>query len=461
MTIFLEAGDELEMFFNGPMRSGIVLDSQALLNTGYRDFQQKLSATLDDLYLGRWECPVSHARRSHLAFDVDNFQGETIIPRYLIARSFEGDDLEEILAEFHLHAEFVPHMEKKNAAPAGSFRLEKLAIFLYDYGYASCQIRGYIVAAKDMTLQEYRSLSENISSSLPDFTELFHSTVTKVAKTLPPEFVLLNYHTPESIDDDAWKGTTLRHRIGELFWVHRVFSIACKTQEEFDTKKIECRALAYGGRHDGIKDSSTRPDIAFYPGFGNSCVVYLQSTTHEGDVAKLRSVVRAKNVFYAALQDMDRDLFYLGNDLALKRAHTAESLEREMAHMDDALARTGFLKSVYDDYDNQLDPQSILLWDQLRITWIMGDVFRALDQKAARMEKTCDRTAHRLAALQSRRMTHLVAILTVVAVLTLGATLAGGLPAFHHGVAGAAEAILLAFALGAATLLTVRYFSTK
>lgn len=461
VAIFLAAGDEIEMFYNGPMRSGIVLDSQALLNAGYREFQRKLSATLDELYLGHWECPGFHARVSHLAFDVDNFQGETIIPRYLIARSFEDEDLAEILAEFHLPAEVMPLEAGAKQTPGGSFIIEKLAIFLYDYGYASCQIRGRIVATKDLTLAQYRKLAETLSTSLPDFTELFHSTVTKVAKTLPPEYVLLNYHNAPDADDETWQGTTLRQRIGELFWVHRVFSIPCATPEEFAAKREECKKLAYGGRNAEVKDGSVRPDIAFYPGFGNSCVVYLKDAVHEGDIAKLRSVVRAKNVFYAALQDMDRDLFYLGNEAALRRATTAQALEQEMAHMDDALARTGFLKSVYDDYDNQLDPQSIVLWDMLRITWIMGDVFRALDQKAARMEKTCDRVAHRLAALQSRRMTNLIAVVAGASLLTLGAALAGGLPSFHNGVAGLPEGIVLAFALGAATLLTVRYFKTK
>lgn len=336
-----------------------------------------------------------------------------------------------------------------------------LTIFLYDYGYASCQIRGRIAATKDLTLPQYRKLAETISSSLPDFTELFQSTVTKVAKTLPPEYVLLNYHTEQDPGDAAWRGTTLRQRIGELFWVHRVFSIPCKTIEEFNDKRELCKALAYGGRNAQVKDGSVNPDIAFYPGFGNSCVVYREDAVHEGEISKLRSVVRAKNVFYAALQDMDRDLFYLGNEAALRRATTAQALEQEMAHMDDALARTGFLKSVYDDYDNQLDPQSILLWDMLRITWIMGDLFRALDQKAARMEKTCDRVAQRLSALQARRMTNLIAVVAGASLLTLGAVLAGGLPSFHNGVAGMQEGIVLAFALGAATLLTVRYFKTK
>ncbi|HYD18516.1 MAG TPA: hypothetical protein VEF76_08565 [Patescibacteria group bacterium] len=460
MSVFLSGGDEMEMYYSGPMRSGIVLDSQALLKAGYRDFQLTLAKTLDDLYLGLWECPANHARRSHLAFDVDNFQGETIIPRYLIARSFEDDDLDEILAEFHLPAEITPPHDKAHPVAGATFRIDKIAIFIYDYGYASCQLRGHVVAARDLTLAEYRAAAERISSALPDFSELFQSTMVKVAKTVPDQYLLKNYHLPADPGDGSWQATVLRQHIGELFWVHRVFSIPCRTPEEFAARKESCRVLAYGARSAEVKDGSSHPGIAFYPGFGNSCVVYMANLP-ENETARLRSLVRAKNVFYAALQDADRDLFYLGNENALRRVETAETLERELNDMAEALARTGFLKSVYDDYDNQLDPQSIALWDQLRMTWIMGDLFRALDQKAARMEKACDRTAHRLAALQSRRTGNLIAVFTALSLVSFALAIAGAIPAFRAGQAGLPEGILLAFALGTATLLTTRFFKAK
>src|SRR5476649_2955565 len=100
MTVFLSAQDKREMFFNGPMRSGIVIDSQALLNQGYRKFQRELAETLRTRYMGAWEGPDFQGRKNNLALDVDSFQGETIIPRYLISRIFQGVELEEILAEF-------------------------------------------------------------------------------------------------------------------------------------------------------------------------------------------------------------------------------------------------------------------------------------------------------------------------------------------------------------------------
>ncbi|MDE1152900.1 MAG: hypothetical protein PW788_10225 [Micavibrio sp.] len=478
MTVFLAAFDEMEMFFNGPMRSGIVLDSQALLNAGYRNFQEKLAQTLTSHYMGTWECPQFLARRNKMAFDVDNFQGETIIPRYLISRSFSGENLAEILEEFRLPPEVRPlrgmhasthteeFTEEADSMPfPAKFRLEKLDIYLYDYGYASCLIRGKVVALRDMTLEEYRAAVEYISSSLPDYTELFQSTIAKVAKVIPPEYIILSFHGNQPLRSALWPNTSLRQHIGELFWVHRIFSIRCKTDEEFESQKETCRALAYSARNDTLTDIAMTPGLAIYPGNGNSCVVYKEDTP-DWNVARLRSVIRAKNVFYAALQDVDRDLFYLNNELSLRRDNRdMASIERQMQYTADCLARTGFIKSVYDDYDNQLDPQSIGIWDHLRVTWIMGDMFRAIDQKTAMLDKVYDRLAQRLQSLQSRRISQLIVAFIAIALVTMVLDLVGVVPKLNTGDGGGIgmtlPVIVLAFALGAATLLALRHSKPK
>lgn len=506
MTVFLAAQEKMEMFFNGPMRSGIVLDSQRLLNRGYRTFQKELAENLRALYVGEWACPEFQGRKSKLAFDVDSFQGETIIPRYLISRIFESKDLEEILREFHLPADIYPadpgaedagapqpdekieepepehdptrfvteekrtmYRPERKKAPA-VFRIEKLDIFLYDYGYASCIISGYVTANKDLTIQEYRSAVEHISSAMPDYTELFQSTIAKIAKAIPREYVIVSYHDKPAAEDAGWPNTTLKKHMGELFWVHRIFSVPCPTQVEFIRAKTECRALVYSARTDDMDDVSLRADMAMFPGHGNSCVVYTKDATPEWNRARLRSVVRAKNVFYAAMEDIDRDLFYLNNEIG-ERGHSddMEYLERQAQFMSDCLGRVNFLKSVYDDYDNQLDPQSIEIWNALRKVWIMDDMFRTIDQKVAMLDKAHARTVQRIAALQSKKIGALIIIFIMI---TLFAVIFGLLGVFSGGRTGGAgggpagglgipETILLAFALIGATLLAMRLYKGK
>ena len=453
----------MEVIFNGPMRSGIVLDSQKLLNQGYSRFQRELVEKLMALYLGEWICPDFRARRNNMTFDVDSFQGETIIPRYLICRSFTGEDLEGILDEFHLEAKVQPPREnpgKDTAPPLAYFVPDKMDIYLYDYGYASCVLRGRVTANIDLEIEEYRNVVESISSALPDYTELFHSTIAKVAKAIPPEFITLTYHQGTQAgaggDRPVWPNMSLGQHIGELFWVHRLFLVPCRDNAEYLRVRHTARILAYTPKADDLIDVSQRADMAVYPGNGNSCAVYIAEDTPEAAFMTLKAVIRAQNVFYAALQDLDRDLFYLNNEgTALHDTREMEALERHMRYMSETLSRTGFIKSVYDDYDNQLDPQSIAIWDHLRMVWIMGDMFRALDQKTAIADKAYDRAAQRLLALQSHQTGNLIAIFLVIICIL------GALPALSEHVQRALGSIVLAFALGAATLLTVRYFRTK
>jgi hypothetical protein len=495
MTVFLAAQEKMEMYFNGPMRSGIVLDSQALLNRGYRQFQKELAEKLRELYVGAWEYPNFQGRKNNLAFDVDNFQGETIIPRYLIARYFEGSELGDILSEFRLPADIQPAETEEDAgaplpdevieqpkdepapvvaedkrakrrperkvAPA-TFHIEKMDVFLYDYGYASCIISGHVTANKDLTIQEYRSAVEHISSALPDYTELFQSTIAKIAKVIPPEFVVVSFHDGQPEAGSSWPHTSLRKHMGELFWVHRIFSVPCRDQVEFIRKKTECRALVYSARTDVMDDISLRPDMAVFPGHGNSCVVYTKDATPEWNTARLRSVVRAKNVFYAAMEDLDRDLFYLNNEIGAKGHSTdMEFLETEAQYMSDCLTRVNFLKSVYDDYDNQLDPQSIEIWNLLRRVWIMDDMFRSIDQKVTMLDKAHGRTVQRIGTLQSKKIGALIIIFIMVALFAVIFSLLGVFSGGKQAGIGVPEAILLAFALIGATLLTMRLYKGK
>lgn len=460
MGVFLQAGGEMEMIFNGPMRSGIVLDSQALLNAGYRRFQKELAEKLKALYLGDWIWPGTQGLRRRLSFDVDDFQGETVIPRYLISRAFEGEDLGSILDEFRLPREVEPlRDDREKKPPEAVFTPLRMEIHIYDYGYASCVLRGRITARRDLSIEEYREAAERISSALPDFTELFQSTIAKVAKVIPPEFVTLSFHRgaaqPETAEN-AWPRMSLGQRAGELFWVHRIFVVRCRDRAEYLRLRNTCRALAAAPGTELLEDKSLRADMTVYPGHGNSCVIGIAEETPEFAMMSLKSVIRAQNVFYAALQDLDRDLFHLNNEAARGRAlKDAAAIERHMRFMSDGLARTGFIKSVYDDYDNQLDPQSIAIWDHLRMVWIMGDLFRALDQKTAMADKAYDRAAQRLIALQGHEISSLVAIFLVFICIL------GVLPSVREPLQHAIAAIVLAFALGAATLLTVRYFRTK
>lgn len=247
----------------------------------------------------------------------------------------------------------------------------------------------------------------------------------------------------------------LAQHIGEMFWVHRIFSVASKSEGEFLIRRNDCKALVTGERTQGIEDRSLRPDMAIYPGHGTSCVAYIKNVTPEWHVQRLRAVIRAMNVFYAGLQDADRDHFHLNNDTATRLlSREIRTVEAQMGYVAGGIARTGFVKSVYDDYDNQIDPQAFSIWDYLRKTWFMGDLFRALDQKLEMSEKAYERLSRRLFDLQDRKGRQMTSIVVLIFCTVLS------LPALREQGTLFAS-IVLAFAFGAATLMLVRYFRTK
>ena len=51
-SVFLASDQFCDMGFNGPMRSGLVLDSRSLLVKGYTDYQVQLQKTLKGLFSG-------------------------------------------------------------------------------------------------------------------------------------------------------------------------------------------------------------------------------------------------------------------------------------------------------------------------------------------------------------------------------------------------------------------------
>lgn len=460
MGVFLAALETMEVCYNGPMRSGMILDSQALLNAGYRGFQQQLVKKLRDLYLGHWDIPPLLARRNHLSFDLDTFQGDTLIPRYLISRAFIDEDLDHILEEFRLQREMRPARtaeegERRDAksAPA-SFRIERIEIYLYDFGYASCMISGSLTALKDLSLDDCREAVDLVGAALPDFSELFQETIGKVAKIIAPAYVIHNLHGDNPVAP-RWPGTAMAQHVGELFWMHRVFSVPCADAVEFARKSALAKELVKGERAT-VENKSLRDDMVVYPGHGNSCVVYIREQAPEWNIARLRSVIRAMNVFYAALQDADRDLFRLNNDSAQAAAsHDSRAVAQQAEALSLGLARAGFVKSVYDDYDNLLDTQSFAIWDHLRRTWFMGDLFRGLDQKAGMGEKNHDRLSRRHYDLQDRSSRIMTSMIVLMFCLALT------LPALRGPGQNIATAIVLAFTLGTATLIAVRYFKTK
>lgn len=419
MSVFLAADQSCDMGFNGPMRSGLVLDSRSLLVKGYTDYQASLLKTLKGLFTGEWFMPDVPFRDNGMKIDIDTKRGNTIIPEYFMGRRLTGEALQDLLGEYGLQDRIWPTQDGKAVMDDGCFHIDEIDVRLYDLGYGSVIFNGHIKAARDLTLAEYRALAERIGSELNEYKGLFTGTFEKVAKVVAPEYVLFNFH--DGLEkDDFWKNVSFGHAIGTMFWAHRLFSIPCDGENEFTAKRDLCKALVYSEQADHLADSSVRDDMAFYPGNGNSAVVYDRRSAPVADAGILAEMVCVQNVFYVTAEDIDRDLFYLANELD-RRKHSQDmrTLERQSRIIVEYQSKISLFVSMYDDFDNHLDPQSVKIWHALEKSWQTRDRFQNLDSKLDMIDKIYRRIMESLSHIYDKRLGTFVLAFTLISTLSV------------------------------------------
>ena len=451
MNVFLARHDRREMGYNGPMRSGLVMDARSLLSEGYTDYQAELVQRLGSHHSGDWYAPDTARRGNQMQIDVDTRRGRTIVPGYFVGRLLAKEALADILKQFGLPDVFeVP----------GDCRLhvQSLDVRLYDMGYGSVTLRGEIEASRDLDVEEYRVAAEKAGSELSQLKSIFMDTFDKIAASVKREAIIANFHGSNA-KNEFFASSCLAHGIGDLFWVHRIFSVPCDDADAFAKAKEECKALVFSEQPPLLEDSAINPGMAIYPGNGNSVIVYDRSRIKVGDTGTLSSMIRAQNVFYVAAEDIDRDLFYLGNDLdRQKHSQDMSLLEHQSQVIVEYQSKVTLFKAVYDDFDNSLDPQGLKIWHALEKAWHTRDRFDNLNTKLDLVEKIYNRIRDNLSHLQNKRLGFVMLAFTLISSLsvivdTVDFTQGGALQTPSALRIGLLAALLTALAFFAARLL--------
>lgn len=412
MTIFLAKNARREMAFNGPMRSGLVIDSRALLSRGYDEYQAEFTEHMGLGSPGEWYAPGHAVRGNKMQIDADTRRGRTIIPGYFIGRTLACGALAEALKAHELPAT-VRHGE------TCAFHIKTLDVRLYDMGYASATFTGEIEALQNLTLDQYRATAEKASSGLSAYRPLFLETIERVAAALRPDFTVVNFHG-NSAKNEYWVNSSLSQGVGDLFWVHRVFYIACQDAKEYAKLKEPCKGLIYSEHASLVEDSSIADGLSFYPGNGNSAAVYDKSAAKPEALNPLLGMIRAQNVFYVAAEDIDRDLFYLGNDLdRQKHSQNMGLLEKQSETIVEYQSKVTLFKAVYDDFDNSLDPQGLKIWHALEKAWHTRDRFDNLNTKLDLVEKIYGRIRENLDYLQNKKLGVFMLAFTLISTLSV------------------------------------------
>lgn len=414
LSVFLAEGELRDMAYNAPMRSGVVIDSRTLLVRGYQESQEEIAQTLGQQCSGDWRVPKPKARSNNMQIDVDTKQGSMIIPPYFISRILKGDALIDALKEYNLPPDIRPAIDARHLRETGVFHLHSLEIRMYDIGYGSVTFQGVIEGLRDLGFEEFRDTAERVGSALDQFRELFLGTFRQVAKAVDPALITFN-SLGQKQTQDFWKDVSLNHNLGHLFWVHRLFFVPCNSVADFERGREQCKGLIYSEKPESLQDVSIQKGIAIYPGNGNSAVIYDRSHVSFEALSALTSMVRAQNVFFAAAEDIDHDLFYLSNELDRKKhSRDMELLERQSRIIVEYQSKIAFFKGVYDNFDNNLDPQSLRIWHAIEAAWETHDRFDGLNHKLTLVEKIYDRIRDNLVHLHNKRLSTIMLIFTLI-----------------------------------------------
>ena len=406
MTIFLPKQQRRDMTFNGPMRSGLVIDSRALLAKGYAAYQQEFVAGMAG---GHWYTPTQGLRGNKMKIDADTRRGNTIIPGYFAGRTLEDKELAAALAAHQLPQA----LQHENDC---LFHIHAIDIRLYDMGYGSVTFEGEIEALRDLTMDEFRVAAEKASSLLSSYRPLYVETFERAAGKLLPEYTLASFYG--SRKNSYWSNSSIFQGIGDLFWVHRVFHVACSDGDELE--KQAAKQLIFSEQAHLIEDASVIPGLSVYPGNGNSAEVYDAAAIQPKQLGTLLSMVRAQNIFYVAAEDIDRDLFFLSNELdRQKHSQDMKLLERQSEIIVEYQSKVTLFKAVYDDFDNSLDPQGLKIWHALEKAWHTRDRFDNLNTKLELVEKIYNRIRENLNHLQNKKLGLFMLAFTLISTLSV------------------------------------------
>ena len=435
MDVFLKKGQTQTISFNGTVRTGLFLESKKFLVEGYKEFQREFINTLSIASAGIWGASNLAYYSNGDEIIKDTIRGEPIIPTYFINRILKDNFLLQILEKFKLEAqidappfqkEFSPNTtaenidDKTELSPA-SFLISSIEIRMNDFGYGSIIFTGAIRANQYLNIMEFKEVGAGIAPLLNNYHKVFLDTFKTVWD-----------HAPQNILSNAafvsnLKGNDLRKHyrgrnkaIGYMINAMRVFEVACSTDEEFQVAKKNYIPLLFSQDEKYVTNASIDPNMAIYTGHGNYIVIYNEQKISHWQRSLLARVLRVIDVFYTMFEEITENLIYLNSSVSLDdRNPDPKEIEEKARILVEYRARSEFFRSVYDDYDNHTDPQSLKIWRTVEETWEADDRVYALKNQLSLTKNIHDRLMSDLNYMHSKKIGKFAIIFMVLGSLAI------------------------------------------
>ncbi|TVQ84945.1 MAG: hypothetical protein EA357_01770 [Micavibrio sp.] len=434
MKTFLTKDHTHQVSFNGPIRTGLFLESKKFLATGYHEFQKEFMNTLSNVAHGIWGASnfLTYGDGSEVL--PDTVRGFPIVPQYFITRILKDDALLEKLEILELkpsidalpfrdeNAPPMPDDPKiEDEPPPASFLISSIEIRMNDFGYGSVIFNGVIRAHQDLSIVEFKDVCKSVGARLNDYSELFSTTFETVWQ-----------NTPKDILSDAAFVSNLKAQqnnqylghqkeIGKIINTVCVYEICCKDEESFQAAKEAYTAQIFIKDEKYTQDASLdEENMAVFIGHHNHIVIYKENTVTQWQRSLLRRVLQVKNVFYTMFEEISENLIHINSSINLDDAHPNPQLLEEKARiLVEYHARTEFFRGVYDDYDNHLDPQSLKILRTIEDTWETHDRIYALKNQLELAKNIHDRLVQDLNAVHQKKLGAFILIFTVLGMISV------------------------------------------
>ncbi len=340
-----------------------------------------------------WQVAGAARRASRLAFDVDTYEGDTVVPRTL-ARLVIGTDV----AGTAPAVAWVRSTLSAALGPRLAFR--SATVELTPFGIGSLRLDA-VPTRPVSRAEDARALAEATSSTLADALATVCADLARDALA--------------HVEEDWYRSPTPGGQVGEALWVHRVLAVDARDD---DAATRWCRQLSL---HGALEPGSRRPDGALVsPGIGTSVLV----DGSAGTLDDLAAVVALANGAWAAADRWSAELLKQATRVTAGRrgAGLAElrAMTEVVAETTDAAAA---FRAVLHDEVAALSPCGQDCWTQVIRAWRLDELLTEVDRRRAELKSAHRETVDLLQSQLGERLNTIVLALTVLSGLSVVAAM--------------------------------------
>ena len=365
---------------NGPIRTGISLDTRALIG---KDARSILSNLNNKLVLPGTGWTV-YAHESHdMDISIETRRESIVKPPYLAKFSFDKSEI----------ASMQEKIRTPNDKPQIASFLEKtllktlhLRFFSFEYAtfYAEFNIKGENHNLDFNMLRQYvEELSHGqiigqFKQLFSERIEQFRSVAQEVEKT-EEKLKLKSQDEPELEAKNSEHSPIPR-------WAHRIYGIQFEDIEGITESSGKIEDLIYTSSDTELEDLYPRDGASIYVASGNSALLTTEVDA-ESAWENLNEIVEFQNVFFAKAEDLDEELLRLVNEISLEKVRARRDRKRRNKLDDyaikivDTREEVLIFKNDVSDYEGHLDPDSKKIWTGLWKQWETGSKFDQIERQ--------------------------------------------------------------------------------